>query len=76
MGGGPFQPGADGITYPQLIREVAPAYTNGALQARIQGVVMLQAEVLADGSVGRVWITRSLDETFGLDREAVRTVKQ
>lgn len=75
-GGGSYQPGTDGVTYPQLIREVAPAYTNGALQARIQGIVALRAEVLADGSVGRVWITRSLDEAFGLDREAERTVKQ
>jgi protein TonB len=51
-------------------------YSNAALQARIQGMVHMQAVVLADGSVGDVWITRSLDRAFGLDQEAVRTVKQ
>jgi len=31
--------------------------------------------VLPDGSVGTARIIRSLDSTFGLDQEAVRTVK-
>ncbi len=75
-GGGPYQPGTDGVTFPRLIREVAPTYTNGALQARVQGVVELRAVVRADGSVGDVWVARSLDRTFGIDDEAVRTVKQ
>jgi protein TonB len=75
-GGGPFQPGTNGVTFPRLIREVAPAYTNAALQARVQGLVELRALVYADGSVGDVWVTRSLDRSFGIDDEAVRTVKQ
>lgn len=75
-GGGPHQPGTDGVSYPRLIREIVPSYTNGALQARIQGIVFMRAVVRADGSVGDVWITRSLDRTFGLDQEAIRTVKQ
>jgi protein TonB len=75
-GGGHYEPGANGVTYPRLVREIAPMYTNGALQARVQGVVELRALVRADGTVGDVWVTRSLDLTFGLDDEAVRTVKQ
>lgn len=74
-GGGPYQPGSNGVSYPRLIREVAPMYSNGALQARVQGIVELQAVVRADGSVGDVWITRSLDRSFGLDQEAIRTVR-
>jgi TonB family protein len=31
---------------------------------------------MPDGSVGAVQITRSLDQTFGLDQEAIRTVKK
>lgn len=76
IGGGPYQPGTSGVSNPRLIREVVPNYTNGALQARIQGVVFMNAVVRADGTVGDVWVTRSLDERFGLDLEAVRAVKQ
>jgi protein TonB len=75
-GGGFPQPGTNGISQPRLIREVKPLYSNGALQARIQGTVLMQAVVLGNGSVGDVWITRSLDRAFGIDQEAVRTVKQ
>ena len=32
--------------------------------------------MLTDGSVGSVSVTRSLDATFGLDREAVSAAKQ
>ncbi len=75
--GGSFPtPGANGVSEPRLIREIKPLYSNAALQARIQGTVLMQAVVLPDGSVGDVWITRSLDRSFGLDQEAVRTVKQ
>jgi protein TonB len=75
-GGGPYQPGANGVTFPRLIGEVVPTYTNAALQARVQGTVELNAVVRADGRVGDVWVVRSLDRTFGIDDEAVRTVKQ
>jgi protein TonB len=66
----------NGVSQPRLLREIKPMYSNAALQARIQGMVVMQAVVLADGSVGDVWITRSLDRSFGLDEEAIRTVKQ
>jgi protein TonB len=39
-------------------------------------MVELRAVVHIDGRVGDVWIVRSLDRTFGIDDEAVRTVKQ
>jgi protein TonB len=64
-----------GVVSPRLIREIKPGYTPEAMRARIQGMVTLQAEVLADGSVGTARIIRSLDSIFGLDQEAVRTVK-
>jgi TonB family protein len=44
--------------------------------AKMQGVVMLEAVVLADGTVGDVRILRSLDPVFGLDHQAIRAVKQ
>lgn len=73
-GGGIYRDGA-GVVSPRLIREVKPAYTSDAMRAQVQGVVAMQAVVLPDGSVGRVQITRSLDSLFGLDQEALKTVK-
>ena len=74
-GGGVYRPG-NGVTSPRLIKEVKPNYTGDAMRAKIQGEVTLEAVVMPDGSVGQVQITRSLDSVFGLDQEAVRTVKQ
>jgi protein TonB len=66
----------NGATSPRLIREVKPGYTSEAMRAHIQGMVRLQAIVLPDGSVGEARVVRSLDDRFGLDQEAVKTVKQ
>lgn len=74
-GGGVYRPGS-GIVSPKILVEVKPSYTADAMRAKIQGTVWLEAVVMPDGSVGNVQITRSLDPTFGLDQEAIRTVKR
>jgi TonB family protein len=66
----------NGVSSPRLLYEVKPDYTSEARRARIQGVVTMEAVVLPDGSVGDVRIVRSLDTEFGLDKEAVNTVKK
>lgn len=71
-----YEPGRNGVTAPRLIREVKPGYTSDAMRARIQGTVRLQAIVSPDGSVGAARVIRSLDATFGLDQEALSTIKQ
>lgn len=73
-GGGPYSAG-NGVVPPRLTREIRPGYTSEAMRARIQGLVALQAVVLPDGSVGSARVVRSLDSTFGLDEEAVKTIK-
>ena len=73
-GGGVYRPG-NGVVSPRLLKEVKPNYTGNAMRAKIQGIVTMEAVVMPDGSVGQVQITRSLDSTFGLDQEAIRTVK-
>ncbi|PYR94595.1 MAG: hypothetical protein DMF84_05435 [Acidobacteria bacterium] len=75
VGGGEYHPG-NGVTTPELLREVKPNYTGDAMRAKLQGVVEMEAVVMPDGSVGRVKITRSLDRAFGLDDEAIKAVKQ
>jgi TonB family protein len=74
-GGGPSRPG-NGVLEPRLLRQVEPRYTADAMLAKVQGHVWLDCVVLPDGTVGDVEIVRSLDSTFGLDREAVRAVRQ
>ena len=77
FGGGPYHIG-NGVTSPVLIKEVKPNYTGDAMRAKLQGIVEMEAVVLADGTVdpNRIKITRSLDPTFGLDQQALIAVKQ
>jgi TonB family protein len=71
----PYRQG-DGITLPKVIKEVKPEYPVAAKRARIQGTVGMDVVVLADGTVGQVTVTRSLDQTYGLDEAAVTAVRQ
>lgn len=73
FGGGAPQPG-NGVTWPEQLRAVRPKYTSDAMRNKIQGVVRLEIVVLADGTVGDVRITSSLDP--GLDAAAVEAAKQ
>ena len=74
-GGGVYRPG-NGVSQPQLVREVTPKYTTEAMRAKVQGTVMVEAVVLPDGTVGTVTIIRSLDPKFGLDEEALKAARQ
>jgi TonB family C-terminal domain len=57
-----------------LIHRVEPYYPPTAVDARLQGVVILEAIVDRDGSVAEVKVLRSVNPL--LDREAVLAVKQ
>ncbi len=75
LGGGVYRPGS-GVINPRILREVKPQYTADAMRAKVQGTVLLECVVLADGTVGRVDVVKSLDPTFGLDQEAVKAARQ
>ena len=66
----------DGLVMPVLVHEVKPSYTRKAMEALIQGVVYMDAIVGADGRVGELRITKSLDPDLGLDANAIQTVRQ
>jgi periplasmic protein TonB len=74
-GGGAYRPG-NGVTTPELVQEVKPAYTAEAMRAKVQGSVYLECIVRQDGSTGDCRVVRSLDPTFGLDQEAIRAARQ
>jgi len=73
-GGGVYRPG-NGVTLPVPISQPRPSYTSDAMRAKVQGIVLLECVVQRDGSVSDVNIVRSLDPTFGLDQEAIKTAK-
>lgn len=68
-------PGGD-VTWPKLLQEVKPVYTPEAMQARVQGVVALEAIIVEDGTVEDVEVVGSLDTDYGLDDAAVEALKQ
>ncbi len=71
FGGGEYYRGG-GIT---ALRQEQPTYTSEAMRAKIQGSVELEAEVLENGTVGEVRITKSLDRTHGLDQQAIKAAR-
>ena len=71
----PAQRAQEGLTGPQPMKTVTPKYTDAARKARIEGMVEIEAVVLADGSVGDTRVIKSIDALLGLDDEAVKAVK-
>ena len=67
---------AEGVIAPRVITSVPASYTPEAMRARVEGVVVLDAVVQDDGTVGDVTIVRSLDSTYGLDEQAIKALKQ
>ena len=67
-----FQPGLGGVSLPVLLVQTLPGYTDSAIQARIQGTVLLRAVVRRDGSVDRVQVLRGLGH--GLDERAIQEI--
>jgi protein TonB len=74
LGGDTKGPGV--LTPPSPLRSVRPEYTTQALQAKLQGSVTMEVEVLANGTVGTVKVLKSLDTRYGLDGEAIRAARQ
>jgi protein TonB len=72
-GGGPKQIG-NGVTSPIPLRTTSPTYTADAMRGKIQGNVELEVVVRANGTVGDVRVTKSLDP--GLDQEAIKCARQ
>ena len=70
-----YRPGI-GVGFPTLLRQEQPVYTDAARNAGIEGVVVLEGVVLADGTVGDLRVVRSLDKVYGLDANAMSAAKR
>ncbi len=63
---------APGLVAPRLTKQFDPKYTVGALRAKIEGDVKIQAIVGVNGRVEKARMKESLDPD--LDAEALRTL--
>ena len=60
-----------GLQSPRVLRDILPSYTPDAMRAKIQGTVELRIVVTPDGTVGAIRMLKSLDDRYGLDRQAI-----
>jgi TonB family protein len=65
-----------GVTLPRVVHEERPRYTAEAMRLAIQGTVLMECVVEANGAVSQAVVVRSLDSQHGLDAEAVRAARQ
>ena len=63
----------DGVTNPVPIVQTTPSYTQAAQDAKVQGVVWLQAIIRKDGRIDSFKVIRGLGH--GLDEEAIREIE-
>jgi protein TonB len=73
---GAYDDKTPGITPPQVLREQMPRYSSDAMRAKVQGAVVVEAIVGADGRVEKARVIRSLDPVWGLDEEALTAAKK
>src|SRR4029079_18466477 len=64
------------VAAPVVATTVEPKYTSDAIRQKIQGQVVVEAVVGADGQVIRARVKSSLDSVYGLDANAVAAAKQ
>lgn len=69
--GGIYEYGS-GITHPQLIIQTTPSYTDEAIRAKVQGIVVLQAVIRKNGRVDSFKVLRSLG--YGLEERAIQEI--
>ena len=72
--GKPQSEGGATILPPKKTRNVSPVYPPGAMQAHVQGIVILEAEISPTGCVRHLKVLRGLP--MGLDVAALRAVSE
>jgi TonB family protein len=68
----PFAP-ENGVNRHVAISQPLPEYTEEARQARAEGIVVVQAIVRKDGTVGNCKIVKGLG--YGLDEAAINNIR-
>lgn len=63
----------EGFTPPQIVKKVEPRYTPEAKEAKIQGTVLLEGVIEADGHMTDIVVQRGIDP--GLDANGIEAVQ-
>ncbi len=71
-GTGLYQMGQQGITDPEILVQTVPSYTDDAIKAKVQGVVLLQAVIRKNGRVDSPVVLRGLG--YGLEEKAIQEI--
>lgn len=66
---------SDGVSAPVPLDSRTPQYTAAAKRAKVQGVVRVQCVVRPNGVCSDAHVVTSLDQTFGLDEQALNAVR-
>lgn len=73
VGGGVFRAGRDGVGVPACLYCPNPQFTDEAVKARYQGIVVLRVIVTSDGRATNISVVKGLG--LGLDEKAIDAVK-
>jgi TonB family protein len=65
-----------GIVPPSVVSETKPSYTQAAMDAKIEGDVVMSTVVTPEGQPSETRVTKSLDAKYGLDQAAVTALAQ
>ena len=71
-GTGAYPMGYPGVVDPILLVKTTPTYTNEAIKAKVQGVVVLQALIRKNGRVDQASVLRGLG--YGLEQQAIKEI--
>jgi TonB family protein len=66
-----YKPDTPGLTAPVAVHIGHLLYTPEAMRAKVQGEIVLELTVGADGRVRDAMVKKSLDSTHGLDEQGV-----
>jgi TonB family protein len=69
-----FPDGPEGLRGPTVVRKAQPEYTKEAIAARVEGVVVLSAQIGLNGRASDIGVVRGLGH--GLDQKAVECLKK
>jgi len=62
------------LEMPEILNQSFPSYTDQALRAHIQGVVILEFILGVDGKIGQIRVVKGLG--YGLDEKAIAEIKR
>lgn len=73
VGGGPPEAGQNGYGKPECLYCPTPPFSDAAFKLKIQGVVVLDAIIGADGRASNIHLSKGLG--YGLDESAIKYVR-